>query len=194
VFVTNLLGPLQHNDVENGTCVGDRYKSKILPGEPPENALPVAGGDGFSGTAVFCRRTVAKCSSNAPSTTKSCACFGRFHGRDGWFRCGGFLRPRRGKVFKQHPKHNQRLCLFRVVFWAGWGVGDNDDQERDSGVYTLQAIMGLSPVGGKRGKHRRFAHMRVLLLVGAVYGAKIGPACRKNGSVAGLRDAARSGA
>jgi hypothetical protein len=39
-------------------------------------ALPLAGGDHLSSVAGLCRRTVARCSSNAPSTT-CCACFGR---------------------------------------------------------------------------------------------------------------------
>jgi hypothetical protein len=36
-------------------------------------------------------------------------------GRDRWFRHSGFLRPHRGEVLKQHPKHNKKLCLFRAV-------------------------------------------------------------------------------
>jgi hypothetical protein len=31
----------------------------------------------------------------------------------------GSLRPRRGRSFEQHPKHNKRLCLFRAVLWSG---------------------------------------------------------------------------
>jgi hypothetical protein len=29
------------------------------------------------------------------------------------------LPPRRGAVFKQHPKHNKRLCLFRALLRVG---------------------------------------------------------------------------
>jgi hypothetical protein len=78
-----------------------------------------------SSVAVFCARTAADILSNASSTPKGCACFGRFHGR---------------------------------------GVGEGDGQEKNSGVHPLQTVLGLSPVGGKRGKSRGFAQMYVLRL------------------------------
>jgi hypothetical protein len=31
-----------------------------------------------------------------------------------------FLPPHRGEVFKQHPMHNKKLCLFRAILWVGW--------------------------------------------------------------------------
>jgi hypothetical protein len=84
----------------------------------------VAGVITVSSAAVFYARAVADLASNAPSTTKGCACFGRL---------------------------------------IGWD--ENDGQERDSGFHILQTVMGLSPVGGKRGKGREFTQMYLFRLI-----------------------------
>jgi hypothetical protein len=66
-------------------------------------------------------------------------------GRDNRVKRGGFLRPRRVRCFKQRPRRNKRLRLFRAADWAGESGG----QERTSGVHALQTVLGLSPAGGE---------------------------------------------
>jgi hypothetical protein len=50
---------------------------------------------------------------------------------------------------------------------GGLGMDGRNGQEGDPGGEDLQTVMGLSPVGGKRGKSRGFAQMRLLRLVPA---------------------------
>jgi hypothetical protein len=107
----------------SGHVWGDRYKSEILPGEPPPGAEEVDWGP-----AVMLLSSVAVS-----------------------------LPPHRGAVFKQCPQ----------CFGRGFGWGGGDGPERDSGVHTLQTVMGLSPLDGNRGKSRGFAQMRFLCLVPA---------------------------
>jgi hypothetical protein len=69
----------------------------------------------------------------------------------------GSMPPHRDAVFKQRPHR------FGRFHW--WGGGDV--QEETPGGEDLQAVMGLSPVDGKKGKSRGFAQMRLLRLVSA---------------------------
>jgi hypothetical protein len=38
---------------------------------------------------------------------------------DAFFQRGGSMPPHRGAVFKQRPRHNKRLCLFRALPLVG---------------------------------------------------------------------------
>jgi hypothetical protein len=116
---------------------------------------------------ILCRRTVAGVLSNAPSITKGCACFGRSVGRgviDG-SSVAGSLRPRRGRIFKQRPKHNKRLCLFRAQCWSAV-------------IHFSSVAHSLPPHRGgvfkQRPKHNLLCLFRALSLVG-------GDACIQRG-------------